>query len=207
MKRNTIFPMIGIAAGLLAIIFAIVAFTSGGSSLSGSTGTYTSYAYYGGDAYTGIQQAAADTARNVKNLAEIVQSGFRSVGGGNNAGFILLVMGFALIAFSGAKLSEYKASALYEQAVLNALKAQKTPEQAPTAEQAPAAPANRWHMDTAWPVADPQEVSKKAEAIVAEPPHEVEPEAGAAAPAEDPKAENDPEPAAEADHAPAGEEE
>ena len=40
------------------------------------TGTRTSYNYYGGDAYSGIQQAGADTARNVKNLANINVEGF-----------------------------------------------------------------------------------------------------------------------------------
>lgn len=43
---------------------------------------------YGGDAYTGIQNAAAMTSRNVKELASIVQYGFGSV---------LLVMGFTLV--------------------------------------------------------------------------------------------------------------
>lgn len=43
---------------------------------------------YGGDAYTGIQNAAASTSNNVKELASIVQFGFGSV---------LLVMGITLV--------------------------------------------------------------------------------------------------------------
>ena len=43
---------------------------------------------YGGDAYTGIQNAAAMTSKNVKELASIVQFGFGSV---------LLVMGMTLV--------------------------------------------------------------------------------------------------------------
>ena len=43
---------------------------------------------YGGDAYTGIQNAAATTSKNVKELAGIVQFGF---------GSILLVMGLGLV--------------------------------------------------------------------------------------------------------------
>ena len=50
---------------------------------------YESKITYGGDAYTGIQNAAAVTSLNVKKLADIVQYGFGSV---------LLVMGLALIA-------------------------------------------------------------------------------------------------------------
>lgn len=46
---------------------------------------------YGGDAYTGIQNAAAATSKNVKELAEIVQFGFGSV---------LLVMGLTLVGVS-----------------------------------------------------------------------------------------------------------
>lgn len=49
---------------------------------------YESRSMYGGDAFTGIQNAAATTSRNVKELASIVQFGFGSV---------LLVMGFTLV--------------------------------------------------------------------------------------------------------------
>ncbi len=49
---------------------------------------YESRSMYGGDAYTGIQNAAAATSKNVKELAEIVQFGFGSV---------LLVMGMTLV--------------------------------------------------------------------------------------------------------------
>ena len=49
---------------------------------------YESESMYGGDAYTGIQNAAAMTSRNVKELASIVQFGFGSV---------LLIMGLTLV--------------------------------------------------------------------------------------------------------------
>lgn len=45
---------------------------------------------YGGDAYTGIQNAAAHTSKNVKEVAAIIQFGFGSV---------LLVMGLTLLGF------------------------------------------------------------------------------------------------------------
>lgn len=51
---------------------------------------YSPRSMYGGDAYTGIQNAAAMTSKNVKELASIVQFGFGSV---------LLVSGLTLLAF------------------------------------------------------------------------------------------------------------
>jgi hypothetical protein len=49
---------------------------------------YATKSMYGGDAYTGIQNAAASTSKNVKELAGIVQFGF---------GSILLVMGLGFV--------------------------------------------------------------------------------------------------------------
>lgn len=71
-----------IVVGILAIILAIVCFSkdAGNTSLG--------YAY-GGDAYTGIQNAAAQTANNVFYLAKIVRFGFSSV---------LLVLGLGMVA-------------------------------------------------------------------------------------------------------------
>ena len=51
---------------------------------------YETRSMYGGDAFTGIQNAAAVTSRNVKELAEIVKFGFSSV---------LFVMGLTLVGF------------------------------------------------------------------------------------------------------------
>lgn len=54
-------------------------------------GEYCSDSMYGGDAFTGIQNASATAARNVETLTKVVRTGF---------GSILLVGGIALIAFS-----------------------------------------------------------------------------------------------------------
>lgn len=51
---------------------------------------YESRSMYGGDAYTGIQNAAAMTSKNIKELASIVQFGFGSV---------LLIMGLTVLGF------------------------------------------------------------------------------------------------------------
>lgn len=70
-----------IPIGVLSIILAIVCFSM-------DRGSYTSREYYGGDAYTGMQQAAAQTANNVLYLSDIVQAGCSS---------ILLVGGLSLV--------------------------------------------------------------------------------------------------------------
>ena len=56
-----------------------------------STGSYVLQEAYGGDAYTGIQNAAAQTANNVQWLTEAVSKG---------VGSILLVGGLTLISLS-----------------------------------------------------------------------------------------------------------
>ena len=73
-----------IAIGILSIILAIVCFVL-------NTGDTEINYTYGGDAYTGIQNAAAQTARNVKALASITKVGF---------GSILLISGCFLIVSS-----------------------------------------------------------------------------------------------------------
>lgn len=145
-KRN--FPaLIGMLAGVLAVVLAALLFTTPGNVVlnyneqpsgisSMDTGTRTSYNYYGGDAYTGIQQASADAARNVKTQSEIILSGFRSlpriVYGSMPTGFntdmtgyaaILLCLGLGMICHFGTKLSDNKAKACFEQKVIDAIAA------------------------------------------------------------------------------------
>ncbi|MBR5345401.1 MAG: hypothetical protein IK127_06205 [Clostridia bacterium] len=121
--RNKYFAYMGLCTGILAIIFAIILFAGGDSSVTGmDTGTQTSYEYYGGDAYTGIQQAAADTARNVQALAKIVKTGFEgTTGSGNAMGYLLLVIGLWLIAHSLHILNEMKVRSDFEAQVLSLL--------------------------------------------------------------------------------------
>lgn len=56
--NKKVFGGMCIFLAVVSVIFAVVSFTL-------SDGYFTTYESYGGDAYTGIQQAAADTARNV----------------------------------------------------------------------------------------------------------------------------------------------
>ena len=71
------------AAGIISVALSVRCF-------SFKDLDYEQSSMYGGDAYTGIQNAAAMTSKNVKELASIVQFGFGSV---------LLVSGLTLLAF------------------------------------------------------------------------------------------------------------
>ena len=132
MKRNPILPILGILCGVAAIVFGIVMLVSGGPDMS--TGAYPSYSYYGGDAYTGIQQASVDTARNVKTQSGILIAGFSRLV--NGFGYLLLAVGLALIIHFVHSLDESKARSRYESAVLAKLDALAP--QGAAAEPAPA---------------------------------------------------------------------
>ena len=138
--RKQLFPMIGFAAGVLAIIFAIVVFSYNPPATTSNTygmdtGTYAYHKSYGGDAYSGIQQAAADTANNVIALAKITRTGFQDLSSGQGSrvnqlgyGFILLVMGLGLIAVSGMKMREATLTEAYRRDILDALRGSKAPD-------------------------------------------------------------------------------
>lgn len=89
-KGSTFFPIGGIISGILSIIFGIITFGK-------DVGYYESSASYGGDAYTGIQNAAAQTANNVRALSEIVNTGL---------GFILIAIGLIAIFYFAVQLGK-----------------------------------------------------------------------------------------------------
>ena len=68
-----------------------------GLRLSQGVGSYANNMQYGGDAYTGIQNAAAQTARNVKALATIAKDGF---------GFLLMAVGLIAVFYFALRLSD-----------------------------------------------------------------------------------------------------
>ena len=83
-----------ILGSVLSLIFAIISFAQ-------NNGFYVISHTYGGDAYTGIQNAAADTGNNVKALAEAVSFCFGAL-------FLILTVvlfAFALKCFGDAKTS------------------------------------------------------------------------------------------------------
>lgn len=71
-----------LVAGILSVLLGLLCFAR-------NVGYPESRSIYGGDAYTGIQNAAAKTATNVVLLSQTVKFGF---------GSLLLVGGIALIA-------------------------------------------------------------------------------------------------------------
>ena len=90
MKETKIIEIIGLFIGIVAIIFSIVLF-------SGGVGFYPLYETYNGDAYTGIQNAVVDSARNIYLLYFVVKEGF---------GYLLLTMGLTIICVSLHKIFE-----------------------------------------------------------------------------------------------------
>ena len=73
--------ILGIINGFASVVLGIICFCL-------DTGRYVSRETYGGDAYTGIQNAAAATGSNVQSLAAIVKFGL---------GALLIVFGIALV--------------------------------------------------------------------------------------------------------------
>lgn len=88
---SIIASVIGIISGFLSIMLGFVV-------MGYSNGSYESATTYGGDAYTGIQNAAAQTANNVKSLTAIVKLGTSS---------LLIIIGVAIACFFALKLFGY----------------------------------------------------------------------------------------------------
>lgn len=81
---------IGFVSGILSIIF--------GTKIKNYNNTclgYVSLLKYGGAAYTGIQNAAADTGNNVKVVYQVIQ---------NSAMFLLITIGLIAISAFFSKL-------------------------------------------------------------------------------------------------------
>lgn len=83
-----LFDAFGALSGLLSIIFGIVVYAA-------DTGSWESSYSYGGDAYTGIQNASAQAANNIHELTQLMSLGL---------GSILLIAGLVLCCCFGAKL-------------------------------------------------------------------------------------------------------
>lgn len=68
MKKKITFSIIGVVGIILAIV-----------CLLQDVGKVAEIQYFGGDAYTGMQQASAYTANNVLALTKLVKVGFSSL--------------------------------------------------------------------------------------------------------------------------------
>ena len=94
-NKEKAFSALGIISGIISIVFSIIVFCM-------DNGSWENSLQYGGDAYTGIQNAAAQTANNIQALSDIFKIAF---------GAVLLVGGIVLICVFGlkmVKLSEEK---------------------------------------------------------------------------------------------------
>ena len=89
-RGRAFFPLGGIASGIVSILFGLI-------MLGKDVGNYVSSSAYGGDAYTGIQNAAAQTANNVRSLSEIANNGFA---------FLLIAIGLIAIFYFASRLSK-----------------------------------------------------------------------------------------------------
>lgn len=79
-----------IIASILSFIYSVISLILSIIAFTMDTGYYEAASYYGGDAYTGIQQAAAQGANNTMYLAEVCAFGF---------GAMLLISAFAFFLF------------------------------------------------------------------------------------------------------------
>ena len=86
-KEFTALQVLGNAAG---IVSGAVAMQYSSEIKGMGTGSGASYETYGGDAYTGIQNASAQVSHNVCDLSEIVRDSFS---------LLLFVIGLALICY------------------------------------------------------------------------------------------------------------
>ncbi len=87
MKKIKLFKKISSIAGT---VFGFISIILGSTVSNMSIGGHESNITYGGDAYTGMQNAAAQTANNVQCLADIVRSGLSG---------ILIILGWAMICY------------------------------------------------------------------------------------------------------------
>ena len=82
--------------GLLTLFFAVMTFT--GYHDSFPTFDRPSYEYYGGDAYTGIQNSTVDSANNIAEMGDLLKNLIYDFS--FTMGAILLIIGFLIVLFS-----------------------------------------------------------------------------------------------------------
>ncbi|MBQ3221866.1 MAG: hypothetical protein IJB34_07920 [Clostridia bacterium] len=102
-KTNKIFNYALVGVGVVSIVFAVLCFVL---NTDFDYGYWVSAEVYGGDAYTGIQNAAAATANRVDGLSENVAMLAKSIRMG--LGFILLLAGLLIVLYGIRKMMEEK---------------------------------------------------------------------------------------------------
>lgn len=97
-KKQSLFRIFAfLAIGVFCIVVAIICFDYYGYFLGDYT--YPNYSYYGGDAYTGIQNGTVDTANNVREAGQQISKYLRELLYGINdiAGYIFIITGLIMI--------------------------------------------------------------------------------------------------------------
>ena len=89
---------------ILGMISGAASFFAGIGVFGMSCGSYEANRSYGGDAYTGMQNASAQAANNIQDTNEMLQTGM---------GAFLCVFGVALISYFWIKLKESKSDLRY----------------------------------------------------------------------------------------------
>ena len=113
--NKKLLKIFGIILGVIAIVLSIVIFTQ-------DVGYYESSHSYGGDAYTGIQNASAQAANNIMYVGEMIRF---------SIGCLMLVMGLGMVLGSICITTDKKPAAPVAPAA----------PAAPMVNKAPAAPA------------------------------------------------------------------
>ena len=93
-NKKNLFAYLCLAIAVLSLVFAIVCFSTDPSVANGS---YESSKSYGGDAYTGIQNAAAQTANNVYYMNKNLQVLTTCVATTGGLFFLVVAFAFALV--------------------------------------------------------------------------------------------------------------
>lgn len=94
-SNNTTTLAFGLTCSIVGVMGGFISMFLAYAVSKMDTGSRESNIAYGGDAFTGIQNAAAQTANNVQDLAEIIKTGIS---------YALIVFGIAMIAYFGIKL-------------------------------------------------------------------------------------------------------
>lgn len=87
--KGKVSSILGMISGILSILFGFI-------TMAQDTGSWEPSNSYGGDAYTGIQNAAAQAANNIQDLAEIVKTGL---------GLLLIALGLIAIFYFVTKMN------------------------------------------------------------------------------------------------------
>lgn len=86
---DTILNALGTLTGFISVIIGMAI------ALKDNPTSYSSYETYGGDAYTGIQNAAAHAANNISHLFDLFQSGIAAV---------LVIVGLIAVCYFAGRL-------------------------------------------------------------------------------------------------------